>query len=379
MSYQTDASGNETVDPAATEYAKDKNGHYFYPKNKDNDEFRVEKLGYIQENGAYRLPINRNGLPIYPTEKVADNSGTLKDKQIYPKINDKYIIGRGLNGDQYYAKDENGNEYYPQDGTFAYYNNNTPRYIVRANATIFPLDSNGDEKYITEVIPSNMKTVPSRYAKQNNDKEIYPKTKTADNYLTDYILGDRYAKDNAQREYYPKDAFGNEFYLPEKNAQNASRTAADLVKVRYAQTNDAKIILPSIQDTAVVIGTITTATVNDTIGRLIREGTKPSDFLTNKDGDNILRSDTPINYLYIDTSKNIIHRTNFTNAKTPQLAEECVYNVLASSITITPTASTAAKPFFKTWSFWIVVVFSLIMKSIAIWWFFFKNKVNYTK
>lgn len=378
MGYSKDADQNETYDFDASHnviihdnrYAVDKNDNEYYPKNPaDGNEIKPPSLDYIVKNTEVILPLNAQGKPIYPT----DNN----NNQVYPNIGGMVILGRGIDGHQYYALDKNGNEFFPDNGLVALYDDGVKRYPVDSTAnTVFPKDKQDNEYYLTEVNLCDTRTIPTKYAKDIEKNEIYPKTITSDGYLSDCIILDKYAKDKNDENFYPKDAFGNEFYLPEKTAANNRRLVTEMCTKRYAQTNDAKIIIPSIDNIATTNNSFTTAANTDVTGRLIREGNQVSDFLTKKDGDTALKLQNLINYKYRDL-RNVIQTTNFPNAVLPKSAPQKAIVAPISTSVVSPISTSIVSPFYKTWSFWILVTISLIIKSFAIWWFLFKNKTSF--
>ena len=375
MGYSKDAENNETyvvVGNTATveenRYARDKDGKPYYPKDGSNNEFKPPSLqDYITINGEVVLPLNAQGKPIYPKDP---NNANL---EVYPVINGKKILGKGMDGHQYYAQN-NSDEYYPDDGTIGFYNDGIKRYATGSNSeTIFPKDSQNNEYYLMEVNIYDLRTVPSKYAKDKDSNEIYPKRITSDGYLSDCILTDAFARNKSNAYYYPKDAFDNEFYLPEKKANASDRPVAEMcIPTRYAQTNDAKILLP-VKNNSVSRNTSNAfpAVANaEIVGPIIREGNQASDYLTKKDGDTSLKSSKPIDYRYRD-QRNLIKKTNFQNAVAPKTQKSAI------AIAVCPALSTVSTPFYKTWSFWILITVSLMIKSLAIWCFFFRNKISF--
>lgn len=112
MPYQKDTKDNEeyTVDATSKDeviqddrYAKDKDGIPYYPKKVNGDEYLVLVAGLIERDGESVYPLKKSdGKPNYRTEAV----GT-KTKEVYEKVGNEEKIGRGSDGDQVYAKNEN--------------------------------------------------------------------------------------------------------------------------------------------------------------------------------------------------------------------------------------------------------------------------------
>lgn len=240
--YTKDPHGNEQYTPTSGvdtvqygRYAKDKTNKPFYPKDASRSEFLDTSVGLIERDGEYVYPQLSAGKPNYPKETVTGN----KKKEVYVKGGGQWIIGRGLDGHQYYAKDESDHEYYPEDNTPAKQSDGSIKYAkTAAAATRFPRDANNNEFYLTLIDPSRAHTIPSQYAKQANGDEIYPMIQTSDGFESEYILGTEYAK-RGGKKYYPKDGNNNEFYL-------AVGGAAEKLLDAYAVTNDGNVILPQV-------------------------------------------------------------------------------------------------------------------------------------
>lgn len=360
--YNVDADGNEIYPTdnnvevvVEKRYALDKNNIPFYPRDANRNEFINPELGLIERNGEYIYPKTVDGRPNYRDDP--SDQGVVKRK-VYETINNKTIIGRNWDGDQCYATDKNGDEYYPADNTPAKKANGTIFYArTAANDIIFPINSDGDEYYLTFINPLEPDTNPGRYARQNNNTdEIYPQRLTIDNLLSDYIINNKYAEKNSEK-YYPKDGYNNEFYIKPVNNTGGAVPPTDIVLSNYAVTNDGKVILPGIGGKHYIDPNKKPAVADtDILGKLVREGKKiSSDYLTKVEVSN--KPKVPLKkYKYYDFNTNIF--------KTIYPAGT---GVTSSQITILKI------PFYKTWYFWVFVLSIFILKSFAIWWFFFRH------
>lgn len=346
-------------------YARDKDQIPFYPRDAVKNEFLDPKLGLIERGGEYVYP-QRFLVNQRPRKPIYRHDSSLPKKEIYEKINGQEIIGRGLDGQQYYATDENGDEYYPENNIPARKADGSLYYARKADKiqTVFPKNADGDEFYLTFIDPLNLDTIPDRYAHKKNGDEIYPQRRLYGNLISDYILKSRgYAK-RGGKHYYPKDGYNNEFYVnpvviqanPSTSTHEEEALAAsDVLLDTYAITNDGKIILPDIGGKHFIDrgkSPYLDGNQSDTfvLGKLVREENGVlKDFLTNVDVPKNLNV-KPMKYRYLNLRTNI-YKT-----------------IIPSGIAI---------PFFKTWYFWVFVIILLILKSYAIWWFFFKNKESY--
>lgn len=360
VEYQKDENQNEIYPRAnnadkviLNRYARDKDQIPFYPKDVNNNEFMDLDLGLIERNGEYVYPkMAANGRPRYRDDP--NDQGPIKTK-IYEKINGQWIIGRGLDGHQYYATKNDGSEYYPENnmpaqranGTIYYardFNRNSPHDVI------FPKNADGDEYYLTFIDLCNLEdTNPGRYAHKKNGDEIYPQRRIDYDLISDYIINNRYIKCGG-KACYPRDAYNNEFYIDPEPISGAQLVPDDLILENYAVTNDGKVILPGINNTFYIYLTMNPiVTEPDILGKLVRERKGvSSDYLTKVEISNKPKVE-PKKYKYLDFNTNIYK-------------------------TIIPAGYTSIKkPFFKTWYFWIVVVVSLILQTFGIWWIFFRQ------
>lgn len=335
-------------------YARDKDQIPFYPRDADNNEYMDVKLGLIQRNGVYVYPKTfADGKPRYRDDPNDQRRG--RKRKIYEKIDGHFIIGRGLDGNQYYATDENGDEYYPENYKPAQKANGNIYYARKANGdTIFPKNANNDEFYLTLIDPLISDTIPDRYAVESNGNQIYPQRRVDYNLISHFILNNTYIKCDGEY-FYPRDAYNNEFYINPKPATGDIILPADVILDTYALTNDGKVILPGINGTYYIAVTkLPTVNESDILGKLVRERTGiSSDYLTKVEVSN-KRNIQPKEYKYLDI------KTNIYKTVTPPR--------LATKITL---------PLFKTWYFWVIVVISLIIKTFVIWWFFLSREKSY--
>lgn len=366
VQYEKDSNQNEVypqnnnVDQVIlNRYARDRDKIPFYPKDATKNEFMDPKLGLIKRNGRYVYPKSfPDGKPQYRDDPKDQRP---RKKKIYEKKDGHCIIGRGLDGNEYYATDENGDEYYPENNMPAKTADGTVFYAHTAlRSVIFPKNADDDEFYLTFIDPLKPHTNPGRYArKSNNTDEIYPQRLAEDNLISDYIINDTYAKRDG-KNYYPKDGYLNEFYINPIIIPNACVPVApvasatppsDIILDTYAVTNDGKVILPGIGGKYYIdLGKMPLVKKEDILGKLIREGNAVStDYLTKVEISNKPEIEL-MKYKYLDLNTNIIK-----TVKPPGISD----------------------PFFKTWYFWVLVVVSLIIKSYAIWWFFLKRKKFY--
>lgn len=371
MAYTKDPNGNETYGKDAVSkaekvehgrYAKNREGEFYYPKKENQDEFIDSQLGYITKEGRPVLPLSLKGTPIYPHHLT-----NIQD-EIYPTdAAGREQFGVGSDGSEYYAQKGNNDEFYPSDHRAAKKADGTPYYAVTSqNRTIFPKE-NAKELYVTEVDPLNPLTIPTRYA-QDVTTEYYPKTVTADGYLSDYILKDTYAKTSANATIYPKDAFNNEFYLPDKDSTGTVRPPANIVVTRYAATNDKKIILPTIDHQPTnVVGVLPAVTLANVIGKLIRERGKRSDALTSIEDPGAPPAD-PKEYSYVD-GFGVVHRVKPVGSTPPAKPSK------TSKAVTTAFCTSSKQPIFRKWYFWVIVVMLVMAKSFLLWWFFIKRQV----
>lgn len=339
-------------------YALDSDKIPFYPRDAHQNEFMDPDLGLIERNGKYEYPRLADGKPHYRVDPT--DQGPIK-KQLYEKINDKYIMGTDLLGNMVYAIDSKGDEYYPEDNTPAKKVNGAIFYARAANKidVIFPINADGDEFYLTFIDPSEAGTNPGKYACKSNGDEVYPQRLVRGGLMSDYIINNTYAKRSGVK-YYPKDGYNNEFYVvPAPNT--GTNPPTDLLLDSYAATNDGKIILPGIGDDHYIDPNVQPAvTEADIIGRLVREENEvSSDYLTKIEVP-VDPKVSPREYKYFDFKTNI-----FKSVRPPGVAAA-------------PTRQVIVIPFFKTWYFCLLLVFSIvILKSFLVWWFFFRsNQVN---
>lgn len=326
-------------------YARDKDQIPFYPRDVDRNEFMDPNLGLIERHGEYIYPKNIvDGKPRYRTDPNNPK------RQIYEKIDGREYIGRGLDGHQYYATDENNDEYYPEKNIPAQKANGTLRYARKANgAIIYPKDDNDNEYYLTFVDPCDNFTIYDRYAHEKNGNEIYPQVKLDDDLISDHILHNTYIKRDGL-EWYPRDAYNNEFY---KNIIN--NDPEDVILDRYALTNDGKIIVPGHNNTYYIsTKRQPKITDDDILGSLVRgkKGVSP-DFLTRIEVSN-KPNVQPKKYKYLDNLTNIYKTITPPGIKKPSVVV----------------------PFYQTWYFWVLIILSSILKSIAVWWLFFRHEVK---
>lgn len=359
--YEKDANQNELYPTVNNKeqvvlgrYARDKDGIPFYPRDEDKNEFMDPYLGLIQRNGEYVYPKTfADGKPRYRDDP---NDPNPNKRKIYEKIDGRFIIGRGLDGNEYYATDERYSDYYPEDNTPARKANGKIFYAREKNGRIrFPTDADGNEFYLTLVDPCNSDTIPDRYAKQNG-KEMYPQIMLDDNLISDYVLNNTYiVRDKIK--YYPKDAYNNEFYIDPEGINDATGKKflpREIFLDTYAITNDGKVILPGINGKHHIESTKNPEIKeSDILGKLVRGKTgASSDYLTKVQVSNKPTIE-PKKYKYLD------FKTNIYKTVTPP--------GIRAEITI---------PFFKTWYFWVLITLSLIIKSFTICWLFFKNRAT---
>lgn len=331
VKYPRDARNWEVV--KENQYAWDKNKTKFYPRDDQNNEYMDESLGLIERNGEYVYPIKSDGTPNYRTEKV----GSTKTKQLYERINDKWILGRGFNGDEFYAKDENLNEYYPEDYTPAKKADGSMFYAQdSSNNTIFPKKPNQHEYYLTMIDIHKRHTIPNRYAREDAD-EIYPKRLTTYGLVSEHILKNRYAE-RGSTKYYPRDGYNNEYYLSTRSSGGVPvAQLPSSVLSTYAVTNDGKVILPgpSPGGAHYIDPSVQPSVTEDQIlGMLIREANAmSSDYLTEVE---VTPKPTvnPMSYNYYDRLTRVITTVVPSNLVT--------------------TKSTI--PFWKLWYFWLLVL-----------------------
>lgn len=355
-SYEKDANLNELyplVNNVQTvilgRYARDKDQIPFYPRDVDGNEFIDLNLGLIERNGEYVYPKTlADGKPRYRD----DPNGTgANKKKIYEKVNGREYIGRGLDGNQYYATDENNDEYYPENNTPAQKANGKVRYARKINRqVIFPKDANDDEFYLMFIDPCDADTIPDRYAQEKNGNQIYPQIMLDYDLISDYVLKNTYAERDGNK-CYPRDAYNNEFYI---DPVTSTTGPDDLILNTYALTNDGKVILPGINGTHHIMpAKQPTVTKSDILGKLVREKTGVSpDYLTKVEASNKPNIE-PKKYKYLDYSTNI-----YKTVTPPGIAVQIIV------------------PFYQTWYFWVLIIVSLIIKSFAVWWFFIKSEVK---
>lgn len=338
-------------------YACKSNGTSYYPRDDFGNEYRINGLNLIEKNGKYFYPRTLSGKPRY---------AVVNGCQIYDTVAGKPIIGTGLDGKQYYARDNNGNEYYPSDNTPALLADGTPYYASAMDGKhIFPIDKLGNEYYLTFVDLNNPETIPNRYAKSNTNDEIYPLRVTDDDDEEQYLIGNKYAVDRNKKPYYPTDGYKNEYYRIITSVDlieyNSKGTLNEIVLERYALTNDGKIILPTVNNIYYIDPNIKPSIQGtDVIGRLIRENDQISDFLTS-------------------VTDPVYKSTNSTYVK-PYKYRTLVSNELMFVIPKPPTSTfnivgiiNTVMPFYRRWCFWILIVVLLIVKSFLIWWFYFRD------
>lgn len=285
--YETDNAGNQII--LNRRYAKDASGNFFYPVNAHGHQYLIDGNIYIEMNGEKILPLDVDGIPQYPTD-IHGEAFYLKNQ------NNKYVIGKGRDGHQYYAKYIGGDEFYPPDGmfgknidnsinteVFAKMKDGTLKYTLSFDSkTIFPRDIQNNEYYLNRVDINNSYTIPTTYAMDKDGNEFYPKTLTTDNLESDAILNDKYAKNNLNKPFYPQDAFNNEFYISTKHLKRPIAGIDLLIQGRYAVTNDLKIIVPNIANQPEFSASNIPPTLNNNhiVGQIIRENHSVSDYLT---------------------------------------------------------------------------------------------------
>lgn len=400
MSYQKNADGDEIYTQSADNddviqddrYAKDRNGDPYYPTDRNGDQFLGETVPekYIPRGGRYTLPFWKNGDPRY--EKDAD------DNEVYPEVNGVGFYGISRAGHEVYAKDKDGDEFYLNDVPAKKLDGTKYYAQSRVGGTIFIKDGQKDV-YVGYINPDNKSTVPDKYAKDENGHEYYPQTITADGFLSDYILNHNYAwKDGPsladRQQFYPKDAYNNEFYLPSKDLVGQNRTLAQLLvegpNKSYAVTNDKRVILPGINGSPQTDGSVLPAIdiLTNVLGILIRHSGLWSGFLTNVNVPTAPDVD-PMEYSYMENfriRRDVKPAGAGKGRQVPGLPAAAVPVVVvpaaavpAASASTKPAATVIVKtPFYKTWYFLIMVVISLIIKSLAVWWFFLRNKSPYS-
>lgn len=337
--YLTDDEGNETYgrdgigqEVVEDRYARDKNGTPFYPRNLLG-EFMDERLGIIERFGEYVYPITFVGTPAYRSEN---------GKEVYEKKNGQWLIGRGVNGDEYYAKNEQNVEYYPADNTPARKADGSIFYASQSNKTIFPKDAHGHEYYLTTIDEYSWHTIPTRYALQGTT-EIYPKRMMMDGLESDYAINNEYAQRNGVK-YYPKDGYHNEMYIIIYNWRLGMSLLSE-----YAVTNDGKVILPSPYAASgqyyIQKDLNPPVSKEDILGMLIREKLiMSSDYVTKVDGP-VKPQVEPVEYKYYAFKTNII-----TTVSPPRLKQRTTEQ--------------------RTW--YVVWIIALLVEILLMGWFVYK-------
>lgn len=325
-------------------YARDKDQIPFYPRDAHNNEFMDPNLGLIQRNGEYIYPKNIvDGKPRYREDPKNPK------RKIYEKIDGREYIGRGLDGNQYYATDENNDEYYPEKNIPAQKANGQLRYARKSDRSIiYPKDDDGNEYYLAFIDPCDRPLIMNRYAHEKNGNEMYPQIKLDDDLISDYILNNTYITRDGH-ECYPRDAYNNEFYKIYNN--DPEKVFIDT----YALTNDGKVILPGHNGTYYVSKNRQPKVTDlDVLGSLVREKKGVSaDYLTKVEVSN-KPNVQPKKYKYLDNLTNIYKTITPPGIKKPS----------------------TVVPFYKTWYFWVLIILSSILKSIAVWWLFFRHEIK---
>lgn len=337
-------------------YAFRNNGTCYYPKDGYGNEYKDDRLGFIAINSLYIYPLTSSGKPKYPI---------INGKEIYEIYAGRAIIGKGVDGNEYYAKDRYGNEYYPEGNICAKLKDGTPYYASTVNdSNIFPFDSYGNEYYFTFVDLTKPSTIPNRYAVSFAEGDIYPLRLTNEGNESQYIINNTYAIDKDRNQFYPKDGYKNEYYLDISQLDiqefNRKGTLGKILLERYALTNDRKIILPELQNAFYINTAMKPVVKTETvIGRLIRDDGQIKDFLTNISESESTVLEKPYKYKTLVTNE-----TKFIAPK-PPVTNFTFFGILNAAI-----------PFYQRWCFWVLVIIVVIIKTIfLVWWFFLRTRL----